>query len=557
MDEYGGTRLDGITSTVRRKRSQTSRRPKPESLSSLSSTPPSDDITKVSSDENTGYDGSSKRKTFNLNQCISRSSASRIDGETAFKNMKDGESGMLYGSGGLEDDNVIGKTQNEGVISSSKQSDVVGNGVVHETKFKKVKLKVGGVTRTIQTSQATSESGSSTKSVRLPEAPQPPQKQSLQDDLDDSNFTTSGRKSGLRGIPWKDFSRVGFTIKKEERSTGKLPEKTFYSKHGEKSDPHKSKRETKKRDLSGVYDDDDDEDDEIRYLEKLKTSRVSGGLKDAGKESGVKHRSLSRVSKGARYDSLKEFGPSKSGKDGKYRSEGVSDDTDYEEELLSDSELEGRELEGRKKKIPRKESPESPTESKRDFALTTRQRARLSVKDPSSLSASSSVEFPNGLPPPPPRKQKEKLTEVEQQLKKAEAAERRRMHNEKAARESEAEAIRKILGQDSSRKKREDKIKKRQEELAQERAANAQTLPPNTVRCVMGPTGTRVIFSEDIGLPCIFDPKPCSYPPPREKCAGPSCDKPYKYRDSKSRVPLCSLQCYKAVHDNLQAETTC
>lgn len=31
----------------------------------------------------------------------------------------------------------------------------------------------------------------------------------------------------------------------------------------------------------------------------------------------------------------------------------------------------------------------------------------------------------------------------------------------------QAEAIRKILGQDSSRKKREDKIKKRQEELAQ------------------------------------------------------------------------------------------
>ncbi|KAK1385054.1 PAPA-1 domain-containing protein [Heracleum sosnowskyi] len=529
MDEYGGTRLDGIASAVRRKRSQTSRRPKPESLSSLSSTPPSEDIAKVSSDENTGYDGSSKRKTFNLNQCISRSSSSRMDGETAFKKMKDGESGMLCGSGGLEGDNVTGQSQNEGVISSSKQSDVVSNGVVHETKFKKVKLKVGGITRTIQTSQATSESGTSTKSVRLSEAPQPLQKQSLQDDLDDNNFSTSGRKSGLRGIPWKDFSRVGFTIKKEERSTGKMPEKTFYSKQGEKSEPHKSKRETKKRDLSGVYDDDDVEDDEIRYLEKLKTSRVSGGLKDAGKESGIKHRSLSRVSKGVRYDSLKDFGPSKS----------------------------GRELEGRKKKIPRRESPDSPTEGKREFALTTRQRARLSVKDPSSMSASSSIEFPNGLPPPPPRKQKEKLTEVEQQLKKAEAAERRRMHNEKAARESEAEAIRKILGQDSSRKKREDKIKKRQEELAQERAANAQTLPPNTVRCVIGPTGTRVIFSEDIGLPCIFDPKPCSYPPPREKCAGPSCDKPYKYRDSKSRVPLCSLQCYKAVHDNLQAGTTC
>lgn len=31
----------------------------------------------------------------------------------------------------------------------------------------------------------------------------------------------------------------------------------------------------------------------------------------------------------------------------------------------------------------------------------------------------------------------------------------------------QAEAIRKILGQDSSRKKQEDKMKKRQEELAQ------------------------------------------------------------------------------------------
>ncbi|KAJ4844232.1 hypothetical protein Tsubulata_027626 [Turnera subulata] len=64
--------------------------------------------------------------------------------------------------------------------------------------------------------------------------------------------------------------------------------------------------------------------------------------------------------------------------------------------------------------------------------------------------------------------QKEKLTEVEQQLKRAEALQRRRMQVEKANRESEAEAIRKILGQDSTRKKREDKIKKRQEELAQQ-----------------------------------------------------------------------------------------
>jgi hypothetical protein len=56
---------------------------------------------------------------------------------------------------------------------------------------------------------------------------------------------------------------------------------------------------------------------------------------------------------------------------------------------------------------------------------------------------------------------------MEQQLKKAEAAQRRKVQIEKAARESEEGAIKKILGQDSSRKKRGDKIKKRLDDLAQ------------------------------------------------------------------------------------------
>ncbi|KAH0994360.1 hypothetical protein GBA52_018224 [Prunus armeniaca] len=173
-----------------------------------------------------------------------------------------------------------------------------------------------------------------------------------------------------------------------------------------------------------------------------------------------------------------------------------------------------------------------------------------------SLGASP-IEFPNGLPPAPPRKQKEKLCALEQQIKKAEAAERRRMQVEKAARESEAEAIRKILGQDSSRKKREDKIKKRQEDLAQERAANAFILPSDSVRWVMGPSGSIVTFPDEMGLPAIFDSKPCSYPPPREKCAGPYCRNPYKYRDSQSKLPLCSLQCYKAIHEKTAPLSAC
>ncbi|KAI9110053.1 hypothetical protein K1719_019094 [Acacia pycnantha] len=74
----------------------------------------------------------------------------------------------------------------------------------------------------------------------------------------------------------------------------------------------------------------------------------------------------------------------------------------------------------------------------------------------SSASGASPVDFPNGLPLPPPRKQTEKLSELEQQLKKSEAAQRRKLQVQKAARESEPEAIRKILGQDSDEVGREN-----------------------------------------------------------------------------------------------------
>ncbi|KAL0371550.1 UNVERIFIED_CONTAM: ATP-dependent Clp protease proteolytic subunit, chloroplastic [Sesamum angustifolium] len=167
-----------------------------------------------------------------------------------------------------------------------------------------------------------------------------------------------------------------------------------------------------------------------------------------------------------------------------------SGDMDYEEE----EELSDGEPEGKKKKKQKKDLSELPTENKRELALTTRQRALLS-KDASSGSGASHIEFPNGLPPAPPRKQKEKLSEVEQQLKKARGC----------------RSIRKILGQDSSRKKREEKIRKRQEELAQEKAVSAQMLASNTIRMVMGPTGTTVTFPQEMGLPKLFDPKPCRY----------------------------------------------
>ncbi|WZZ29884.1 hypothetical protein YC2023_013285 [Brassica napus] len=208
---------------------------------------------------------------------------------------------------------------------------------------------------------------------------------------------------------------------------------------------------------------------------------------------------------------------------------------------------------------------------------TTRTRALQSVKDPYSSNGSGPLEFPDGLPCPSSKRQKQKLSEVEQQSKKAEAAQRRRIQSEKAAQEAEAEAIRKILGQDSGRKKKEEKIKKQQQERAQvpktadacfllslcvdfifsysqERATRSSTLPSDTIRLVIGPSGTTLTFSEDIGLPEIFKPITHRYPPPREKCVGPNCEKAYKYRDSKSKLPLCSLTCYKAIQEKMQQQ---
>lgn len=530
--ELGSPRFEGMGNTVRKKRSQPFRRPKLEASpirdgSSLSSTPPSDDVSKVSSDENTGGDTNSGRKEFSLNQCVLRDSSS-IGNALNDKRCSEGVLATAY----LKSTRKI---INCSEFSSGDNGDAVGV----DNKVKKVKLKVGGVTRTIQAkfnSLGASGSETSVKGSRNSDDPRSRRKLSHQDDSDDDHSSLE-KNIGLRGIPWKDFTIANSSGGKEDFQMGKMSEKS-----GSES-IRKSKRVPKKRVLDAASE--DDEDAEIKYLEKMKNAKVAILNRNLEEESSKKRIRISGLSKKSKLDETSDDSlSSKLGRDGKKSSrlERGSEDTNYEdeEELISEGEQEVKNM----KKL-NKDSADLNMEIKREPALTTRQRALLSGKDASS--GSTGIEFPNGLPPAAPRRQKEKLTEVEQQLKKAEAAQRRRLQVEKAARESEAEAIRKILGQDSSRKKREDKNKKRQEELEQEKAANALKLASNTVRWVMGPTGTVVAFPNEMGLPSIFNPSTRSYPPPREKCAGPSCNNPYKYRDSKTKVPLCSLQCYKAV----------
>ncbi|XP_011087489.1 uncharacterized protein LOC105168956 [Sesamum indicum] len=576
MDNYSGPGLSTMSKPMRKRRSNLNRRPPNESQSpqeyrdsiSLSSTP-SDHVSDAPSEGNVVHEAMNWTKGLTSNQCISRASYTNLADAETVHNSYDmdrvfEESNSLNRS--IEDNTAAASCKiltmsdnkmSEMLIGSvpSGQPGMTSDGIGTGSKFNKVKLKVGGVTHTIHTrssSDGSSVAGTSATKSTPSDTIYPPHKLGHQENFDPHYFM--GEKGGLRGVPWKDFSKIGFSFRKVDTLRVDAPEESVKPalKLGRSS---KSKSIIKKYSSDEVYDvEDDEDDDEIRYLQKLKTSRIASydNTEYEDDTRGKKLRKISRVMDrniDGHALGIGDYDSSRSGKENKKsRSVRASEDTDYmeEEESVSDGEIE------QKNKKQKKEPIDVSEYSKKESLITTRRRAILTGRDISPGLGASLIQFPDGLPPAPPRKPKEQLSEVEQQLKRAEAAQRRRIQNEKAARESEAEAIRKILGQDSSRKRREEKIKKRQEELAQERTANAATVASNVVRWVMGPSGTVVTFPDEIGLPSIFEPKLCSYPPPREKCAGPSCTNTYKYRDSKSKLPLCSLQCYKAINAKAQ-----
>nr|GMD93649.1 ABC transporter F family member 4-like [Ipomoea batatas] len=554
MDNFEVVAVDsGDGKPCRRKRSNLYRRPQNDShsppdycgSSSMSSTLPSDSQSKASSGDNVDHGAVSGASYSNVNEPeYYPNTGVKETHEFSAKNDSQG----MHPTRLIKDNQAtptVSGVETGGMITSdyhSGQSGVVSHGVESNSKVKKVKLKVGGVVRTIHTN--TGAGPSLTKSSSSSSVPHQRHKDS------------SDKGIGLQGIPWKDFSKSGFSFGRSN-SSGDIPLMQSAKYKPARKGKHVSKT-SRLGELYNTEDDEDDNDDEIRYLEKLKTSKFAasyGGENDEDEEGSKKLQRISKVlNQSANVYDVKPRDYNSKARKERRNSKPVrafEDNADYveEEESLSDTEL-------RPKKKHCKDLNDILGSARNEMAMTTRRRALQTGKEVSSLSSMSAVEFPHGLPPPP-KKQREKLSEVEQQLKKVEAAQRCRMQAEKAARESEAEAIRKILGQDSSRKKREEKLKKRQEESAQERNARAAAHPSNAIRWVLGPSGTVVTFPNEIGLPSIFEPKSCSYPPPREKCAAPSCTNAYKYRDSKSKLPLCSLQCYKAIHEKLEPLGAC
>ena len=203
MESFGHLRFGDTSKTVTKKRSNSTRRPRYDSQqfpdrdnSSLSSTPPSDSVSKASSDDNTGRHGTNPRKKeLYLNQGSSRASSTNLTEAETVTNTEDAGFGEFSEARVQSCSGIDSKRSSEGSRNaqlnrrvsgnySSRQSGVFSEAPHNGNKLKKVKLKLGGVTRTINpisTYDGASVGGSSsTKSSRSSDAPRPRQKLILQ-----------------------------------------------------------------------------------------------------------------------------------------------------------------------------------------------------------------------------------------------------------------------------------------------------------------------------------------------------------------------------------------
>lgn len=206
MEGLGGLGFNGTNAVMKKPRSATLRRPRPEAqlvsescdISPLSSTPSLNNSRKFSPDDDGGSESSVRRKEFYLNNPPPKSSSINITSlkktkkvDKVFGEVDGGYHGVSSSRGGHRSDM---KRCSEGVLAPAKwkntdrvkednekhsispdanvrksdgsynvhQSEGISN-VIAENKPRKVKLKVGGVTRTIL---ETGDDGSSAKPPR-------------------------------------------------------------------------------------------------------------------------------------------------------------------------------------------------------------------------------------------------------------------------------------------------------------------------------------------------------------------------------------------------------
>lgn len=415
-----------------------------------------------------------------------------------------------------------------GVNSEKSSNDhstqaVEAPNVSASNKLSKVKLKLGGATRHAKSDVNSGNASSLARTIRSTDFLQNRQKLISQDN--DQAFQEN---------PWKDIDGSNFLCETKESSVGQVTHENLpvFSE----SIP-KRKRVPKRQVLDSTF----DNHDNGRWSQKLSSSKFATNYMQVSRENKVNSTKRKTASIVDREYGLASQSTEESKKMPAYGRD--CNDTYYAEK----EEKYDCSLEESKRKKQKKVSFDSSIGCHVEHPSTHQHSLQLGK----NVSFSSLIEFPNGLPPAPQRNQKEKLSAEQQQAKKAEAAQRCKVQREKADRESESRAMRKILGVDSDQKKAEEQ--RMRAEKAKD--ANSRSVSSCTVRLVMGTNGTLVTFPEHVGLPSIFLSKSCSHPP-RETCAGPSCTNSYKYRDSRSN-PLCSLQCYRAVQGSGLPMTTC
>jgi INO80 complex subunit B len=396
--------------------------------------------------------------------------------------------------------------------------------------FTKLKLKVGGVTHTIVSDSAKKADAPAASVANKPRESESAgankrrrQRLILQDQSDDDEgFDFPPPKVAKKtdsfspGYGAKSEQKTPNGVKGNSTSRAEPPKTSTFNAGSSLQAVRKSSRVPKRRVLDG------DEDD----VEPQRPSVSSKGGRSIEEEDKEEEEAEAESSEDAGEESF----------------EGLVDEDDEEEPELA-------------KPVKTQQIRQMKEIGGPVVALTARQRAMQTSKDADS-SAPSLIEFPEGLINPLSKKGKNNLSEAERQVKRVEAAHRRKQQVEKTARDIQATAIQRILGQDSTRKRRENRLEKQRQDIEEEKKAAELAPSTNSIRWNLGPSGSVVSFSEDVGLPSFFSSGPCRYPPPREKCAAPTCSNSYKYRDGKSNVPLCSLQCYKAVHAALPVTST-
>ena len=183
------------------------------------------------------------------------------------------------------------------------------------------------------------------------------------------NGNHSDKRKGS-GVKWKDMSQINSGSQIEDSLTG-IP-----LNH---EPVRKSNRVPKRRVLDVGLNEDDDEDEEIRYLEKLGTSKNPGGNED-GKDYRIqKKRVILKVPKrrlvidGLHGDAVGDYGSPRLGRDSRKKSrlEKEFEYIDYveEEEAISDEEP------GSTGKKLKKGSPSRYVEEWKESTPTTRTRA--------------------------------------------------------------------------------------------------------------------------------------------------------------------------------------